>query len=503
MAENEYLLGLDIGSSSIKASVLGVESGTVAVSAVSPKTEMKIQAPKSGWAEQEPETWWEHVRNALAEIGREKPGVLSGIKAVGISYQMHGLVLLDRNGSVLRPSIIWCDSRAVEYGDKAFAELGQQRCLKTLLNSPGNFTAAKLAWVKDKEPDVFKKIWKIMLPGDYVAFRMTGEAVTTPSGLSEGIFWDYQKNGIADFLLEYFGFTSDLLADVKDTFSVHGNVSTKAAEELGLPAGIPVSYRAGDQPNNAFSLNVLQPGEYATTAGTSGVVYGIVDTPLFDPASRVNSFIHVNHRPSAPRYGVLMCLNGTGILNSWLKHNCVNGKDGGIDYAEMNALAQETPLGSEGLLVLPYGNGAERTLGNKNPGASFHGINFNIHSRAHMLRAAQEGIVFALYYGIQIMEEMGMELKTFKAGYANMFLSPLFQKTFTAVTGKPLLLYVTDGAAGAARGAGVGAGVYGSFDEAFKALEAKETVEPDSAESRAYREPYERWKEELDSRLSS
>jgi xylulokinase len=464
---------------------------------------MKIRAPKSGWAEQEPEEWWEHVRHALAEIDREKPGVLSGIQAVGISYQMHGLVLLDQDGKVLRPSIIWCDSRAVKYGEKAFTEIGRQRCLETLLNSPGNFTAAKLAWVKENEPDIFKKIWKIMLPGDYVAYRLTGEAVTTPSGLSEGIFWDYQKNSPADFLIEYFGFSPDLLADVKDTFSVHGKVSAQAAEELGIPTAVPVSYRAGDQPNNAFSLNVLKPGEYATTAGTSGVVYGIVDEPLYDPASRVNAFIHVNHRSSDPRYGVLMCLNGTGILNSWLKHNCVNGRDGGIDYDEMNAVAQEAPLGADGLLVLPYGNGAERTLGNKNPGASFQGINFNIHSRAHMLRAAQEGIVFALYYGIRIMEGMGMELQTFKAGYANMFLSPLFQRIFTAVTGKPLLLYVTDGAAGAARGAGVGAGVYGSFEEAFKALQAKETIEPDPGESKAYRESYESWKAELHRRLSS
>jgi xylulokinase len=380
------LLGYDVGSSSIKATLMEAETGEVLATAVSPKKELEIIAKKFGWAEQHPHIWWEHVIKTTQMIKSQADFDASDVRAIGISYQMHGLVIVDKNKEVLRPSIIWCDSRAVQIAEKAAAEIGEKKCLKSLLNLPGNFTASRLKWVMENEPDIYSKIHKMMLPGDYVAMKMTGEIKTTFSGLSEGIIWDFQRQELAKFLLDYYGIAENLIAEVVPTFSVQGELTKLAADELGLKAGTKISYRAGDQPNNALSLNVLNPGEIAATAGTSGVVYGITEKSDYDSKSRVNIFIHVNHTPETPRYGVLLCVSGTGILNSWLKHNAADG----LDYDKMNELAGSIEVGSEGLVILPYGNGAERTLENKNPGASIHGLNFNIHNRAHLLRAAQE-----------------------------------------------------------------------------------------------------------------
>lgn len=494
-----YLLGIDIGSSSIKVSVVDAQTGEVVSSGSSPSSEMKITARQNGWAEQHPDLWWEHLKRSVEQISAQRTGILAEVKAVGIAYQMHGLVVVDKAGEPLRDSIIWCDSRAVPYGQKAFADLGEQRCLSSLLNSPGNFTAAKLAWVKDQEPELFARIDKIMLPGEYIAFKMTGEAVTTPSGLSEGMLWDTSGQKPAQFLLDYYGVNASLLATVKPTFANHGFIRRPIAAELGLPAETPVSYRAGDQPNNAFSLNVLQPGEAAATAGTSGVVFGVTDKAVYDHLSRVNTFVHVNHQPNAQRYGILLCLNGTGSLNQWLKR--LISVDKTIDYATMNDMAATAPPGSEGLHLYPYGNGAERTLENRNTGAMVEGLNFNIHGRGHFMRAAQESIVYALHYGMEIMCEMGMEIKTVKAGRANMFLSPLFRTVFSNVTSAAVRLYNTDGAIGAARGAGVGGGIYASTDEAFGNLECICTSEPEPDLSEQYRELYQNWKQLLELRL--
>ncbi len=483
------LMGYDVGSSSIKATLMDAQTGKVLGSATSPDRELPILAPEIGWAEQDPSTWWEHVKCATSQIKKAVDFDPATVAAIGISYQMHGLVCVDADGEVLRPSIIWCDSRAVQIGEKAAADIGPDKCLKRLFNLPGNFTASKLRWVKENQPDLYEKIDKIMLPGDYVAMKMTGQIKTTPSGLSEGIMWDFEADGLADFVLDNYQIDPELIAETVPTFSVQGELTKSAAEELGLAAGTKIGYRAGDQPNNALSLSVLEPGEIAVTAGTSGVVYGVSNKKSYDQQSRVNVFVHVNHKADDPRYGVLLCLNGTGILNSWLKHNFA----GGIDYPQMNDLAAQAPVGSDGLVILPYGNGAERTLANQNIGASVHGWNFNVHTKSHFLRAAQEGIVFALNYGLDIMKDMGIELKTVKAGHANMFLSPLFAEAFATVTGATVELYNTDGSQGAARGAGIGAGVYSGPQEAFTGLEPVKTITPNKDLTEAYSKAYENW----------
>ncbi|MDR0982518.1 MAG: carbohydrate kinase [Culturomica sp.] len=485
-----YLLGYDLGSSSVKASLVDAETGEVIAGEFFPKREMAIKALNTGWAEQSPDMWWENLKLVTRSVLENSGVSASEIAAIGISYQMHGLVLLDKDLNVVRDSIIWCDSRAVAYGEKAADAIGNDKCLNRLLNLPGNFTMAKLAWVKENEPENYAKARYYMLPGDYIAMRLTGVPATTQSGLSEGISWDFTENRPAKFLYDYFGFDMDLIPSIVPTFGVQGNVTCAAAEELGLVAGIPVTYRAGDQPNNALSLNVLNPGEVAATGGTSGVVYGVNDTPKCDPDSRVNSFVHVNHSKEAARIGVLLCINGTAILNAWIRNNIAPQ---GISYAEMNEAAAQVPAGSDGISIIPFGNGAERVLCNDNPGCSIHGINFLRHGKSHLIRAAQEGIAFSFKYGMEIMNDMGIVTKTIRAGHANLFLSPLFRQTLADITDATIELYNTDGSVGAARGAGIGVGIYKDAAEAFGTLRKVIVVEPQKANRSALQEAYNKW----------
>lgn len=486
-------LGYDLGTSSVKACIVESETGEIIASDFYPKEEAHIKALQPGWAEQSPDSWWDSLKAVTASvlsISRVNP---TDIKAIGLSYQMHGLVCLDKEGKPIRDAIIWCDSRGVPYGEKAFAELGAELCLSHLLNSPGNFTAAKLQWVKQNEPENFEKIWKVMLPADYIAYRMTGNIVTNPEGLSEYMLWDFKENSIAQFLLDYYGYPEDMFPAVQPTFSDQGKLTAKAAKELGLSPDTVVTYRGGDQPNNALSLGVLNPGEIASTAGTSGVVYGINDTYDYDPQSRINNFAHVNHTVGAPRIGVMVCINGTGILNSWVKHNVATPD---MSYNDMNTAAASVAIGSEGLTILPFGNGAERVLQNRQVGCSFHGINFNLHKRQHVFRAAQEGIAFSFNYGIEIMNHIGMKVSTIHAGNANMFLSPVFRETIAGVTGATVQLFDTDGAAGAAKGAAIGYGLYKDPAEAFASLRRLAVIEP-ASDRTPYIEAYARWKETL------
>lgn len=493
-----YLLGYDVGTSSVKASLVEAESGRCIFSAFYPETEAPIIAPRSGWAEQDPEMWWVNLKQATRKLLSSSSVSPSDIKAIGISYQMHGLVCIDSQGRVLRPSIIWCDGRAVHIGDCAFDSIGRERCLSRLLNSPGNFTASKLAWVKENEPDVFARIAHIMLPGDYIAMRMSGETSTTVSGLSEGIFWDFSDACISRDVMDYYGFSEAIIPSIVPTFGIQARVNSEAASELGLSAGTPISYRAGDQPNNALSLNVMRPGEIAATGGTSGVVYGVSDKVTYDPQSRVNTFAHVNYTPTDPRLGILLCINGTGILNAWMKRNVAPA---GCSYDDINRIAASAPVGCRGLCVIPFGNGAERIACGRTVGCSAEGLDFNLHTRADLLRASQEGIVYSFRYGIEIMEAMGLHIDNIHAGHANMFLSPLFSSALATVTGAVIRLYDTDGALGAARGAGIGAGIYADADEAFSSLHCIATVEPDASSRQAYDEAYALWRSRFTQKL--
>jgi xylulokinase len=484
-----YTLGYDIGSSSIKCAIFDCAQGITVAHGSYPAEEMAIHSPRPGWAEQDPEQWWSYVVAITKKLLNDNRIDPKAIAAIGISYQMHGLVLVDKDRKVLRPSIIWCDSRAVEMGREAFATLGAEFCLQHLLNSPGNFTASKLRWVKLNEPDVYKRVHKAMLPGEYIAMKLTGDISTTVSGLSEGMYWDFKRSAVSAELLDHYGIDGQLLADIKPTFSVQGQVTPGAAAELGLQPGAVVSYRAGDQPNNALSLNVLNPGEAAATAGTSGVVYGVIDRVSYDGQSRVNPFAHVNHTAAQTRLGVLLCINGTGILNSWTRKNVAAG----MRYDEINAAAADVEVGSAGVSILPFGNGAERILENREIGCRILGVDFNRHTRAHLLRAAQEGIAFSFRYGIDIMKSMGLDLRVVRAGNANMFLSPVFRQTLANIANATIELYDTDGAQGAARGAGLGAGVFATPQDAFGSLKRMGEVTPDASQGAATRDAYAIW----------
>ncbi len=482
-------LGIDIGSSSIKVSLFDATQGKSLAAASYPADEMQIVSVHAGWAEQEPDEWMGNLMHAIALLKQGHATTLKQVQAIGITYQMHGLVLVNHQGQAFRPSIIWCDSRAVNIGQQAFNELTPTFCLEHLLNSPGNFTASKLAWVKRHEPETYQKAYKFMLPGDYIAFKLTNQLLTTASGLSEGVFWDFERQSISRELMAYFGFNEELFPDLVDTFSIQGRLTPEMASLLGLTSGVPITYRAGDQPNNAFSLNVNKPGEVAATAGTSGVIYGVTDARKYDPLSRVNTFLHVNNQAANPRLGILFCLNSVGIMNAWARQQLIPA---GTTYDTMNHQAAAIPEGSEGLLVMPFGNGAERMLGNKDLGASIHHLSLTKHHKGHMLRALQEGIAFAFKFGIELMQPLGLNLSVIRAGKANLFLSPVFTQTLSNLSGSRIELYDTNGAEGAARGAALGAGFYATADAAFADFEIHKSIEPQA--SSQIQEHYAQWK---------
>jgi len=493
------LLGIDVGTSSVKVSVVDVASQRKIVSIIFPEdSEREIRSPKAGWAEQSPLQWWNDVKEAIKKAHSKKLYNPSDIKAIGISYQMHGLVIVDNNQDILRDAIIWCDSRTETQASKGLTAIGAEKCLSQLLNFPGNFTASKLAWVKENEPEVYGKIDKIMLPGDFIAMKMTGNITSTISMLSEGVFWDFKNQQLSEDILHVFEFDKKLFPELKTLFSPHGHITKDIAEELNLPEGIPVTYKAGDQPNNALSLSVLEPGEIATTAGTSGVIYAVANSLVYDKLSRINTFAHVNHTKENNRLGVLLCINGAGISNRWIK-NIVDEK---ITYPQMNEMAASVSIGADGLLFLPFGNGAERMLSNKQVGALFSEINLNGHTKAHLFRSVQEGIAFSFRYGLDIMRENGMQTKMVKAGKTNMFLSKVFEEAFVNSTGLTLELYDTDGSVGAALGAGIGLGIYEKPQDAFTKLELLEIIHPDAAKVAAYNKVYENWKTLLELHLN-
>lgn len=486
-----FLLGIDIGTSSVKVSVVNADTQECIASAQYPETEAEIISLQNGWAEQDPDTWWAFLQQALMQANMSGKYDPKEIAAIGIAYQMHGLVVVNKHQLALRNSIIWCDSRAVPYGEKAFAAIGEEKCLSSLLNSPGNFTASKLAWLKENEPETYKQIDKIMLPGDFIAMRLTGSITTTPSALSEGIFWDFSKDELSKDVMLHFGYKSKIIPEVKDVFSTHGFLKEDVADKLGLKQGIPVSYKAGDQPNNALSLNVLQPGEVAATAGTSGVIYAVAGDLIYDKQSRVNSFAHTNHTKNNKSIGVLLCINGTGIMNNWTRKIAGTNKT----YKQLNEEAAAIAPGSDGLLVLPFGNGAERVLNNKLVGSSILNIDLNKHTQAHMYRAAQEGIAYSFRYGLDIMRENNIEPTVIRAGKANMFLSDVFIDAFVNITNVPVELYENDGSVGAALGAGIGAKIFEDEKAAFKNMKPLKLIEPNG--KHAYDSSYGNWKAAL------
>lgn len=488
-----YYLGLDIGSSSVKVALVNVATGKALGLVQEPRTEMNMLAVQNGWAEQDPRDWWTFVCDGIARIKKEHKVRDSAIVGIGISYQMHGLVLLDVAGNVLRNAIIWCDSRAVEIGQRAFEEIGEEQCAAHLLNSPSNFTASKLKWVQQNEPEIYAKVHKFMLPGDYIAYRLSGLMNTTVSGLSEGIFWDFRKDALADVLMQHYGFEDKLVPTIVPTFSEQGRVNAKGASESGLQPGTPILYRAGDQPNNALSLNVFNPGEVAATGGTSGVIYAVTDSLSVKEYARINNFAHVNYQKDQPlRIGKLLCINGAGIQYRWLLNNVAVAS-----YEEMNDLAAQVPVGSDGVCILPFGNGAERMLNNRDIGTRMLNLNLNNHTKAHLCRAALEGIAFSFVYGMDILKSDGSIVNVMRAGNDNLFRSKIFSDTVATLIGYDIEIYNTTGAIGAARAADLHKGNFTAFGKQIMENDYVMTYRPATNKS-AYQKAYELWKNELE-----
>ncbi|MEL1252305.1 FGGY family carbohydrate kinase [Flavobacterium sp. DGU38] len=486
-----YYIGYDIGSSSVKVALVEAATGKKVIVLNEPQNEMEILSLQPDWAEQDPEMWWQYICTATKRAIKEANIDASKIQGIGISYQMHGLVIVDKDGKSLRNSIIWCDSRAVEIGSKAYAEIGAEKCAEHLLNSPGNFTASKLKWVKENEPEVYSKIDKYMLPGDYIALKLTGEVTTTKNGLSEGMLWDYKENKVANWLLDYYGIDQSLTPNIVENFTNQGVVTEKGSQESGLPVGIPIVYRAGDQPNNALSLNVLRPGEVAATGGTSGVFYAVTETNS-GKSTRVNNFVHVNYSESNPRVGKLLNINGAGIQYRWMRNNT-----GNESYEEMNEKASQVNVGSEGLVVIPFGNGAERMFNNKSIGSHILNLNFNIHTNAHLYRASLEAIAFSFVYGMECLKDDNATINVIRAGNDNLFRSEIFSNTVATLIGHEIEIYNTTGAVGAARAVGLTDGDFEKFGSAITTNDHVMTFLP-LKNKEEYEKAYQNWKKELE-----
>ena len=487
-----YQIGYDIGSSSVKVAIVNAQSGEKIIALHEPQNEMAITAINKDWAEQDPELWWKHVCNATKKAITESKIDQSKIESIGIAYQMHGLVIIDKEGHPLRNAIIWCDSRAVTIGNKAYADLGEKHCMTHLLNSPGNFTASKLKWVKDNEPEVYSRIHKYMLPGDYIGYKLSGQINTTKNGLSEGILWDYKENKVASQLLDYYGIASKLTPDIVDNFTNQGTVNSSASAETRLPIGAKITYRAGDQPNNALSLNVFKHGEVAATGGTSGVLYAVTDTLKSKESSRINHFAHVNYTNHKPTVGKLLNINGAGIQYRWLLNNCSEDT-----YEGMNLKASGVPIGSDGVVVIPFGNGAERMLKNKNIGTHFCNLNLNVHTDAHLFRAALEGIAFSFVYGMEILKNDNAEINVIRAGNDNLFRSEIFANTVATLINHEIEIYNTTGAIGAARAAGLTDGDFDKFGKNTMKNDHIMTFTP-LKNAAPYKKAYQAWKNELE-----
>ena len=484
-----YLLGVDLGTSGTKT-VLFDETGRAAASHTA---EYPMLQPQNGWAEQRPEDWYAAVCEGARAVLRKSGVRAADVVSVGLSGQMHGLVMLDERGQVLRPCILWCDQRTGAQAERMKALVGAQRLIELTANpAMAGFTAAKILWVQEHEPALYARCRHILLPKDYIRYRLTGEIATEVSDASGTQLMDVAHRCWSREVLERLSIDAALLPPVYESPEVTGRVHAQAAQDTGLMQGTPVVGGAADNSAAAVGTGVVRAGTAFTTLGTSGVVYAISDDVSIDPQGRIHTLC-----ASVPgKWTAMSCTLAAGLSLRWLRDACCEGEvqraaQAGVDpYVLMGDMAAGVPLGADRLLYLPYLMG-ERC---PHPDPDCRGVFFGLsamHTRAHLVRAVMEGVAYSQAECVEVFREMGVPVERMTAcgGGAR---SPLWRQMLADLYGCPVAtLAVDEGPAlGAAILAGVGAGVYADVAEAADALvRPAGAQQPDAAAHAAY-QPY-------------
>lgn len=491
----EYLLGIDIGTSGTKTVLFDVDANTIC----SKTCEYPLYQEHNGWAEQDPLDWWNATVEGIYYVISTSKIDSKQIKGIGLSGQMHGLVMLDSNGKPLRKSIIWCDQRTGKEVEDMNRLLTPQKIINITANPAlTGFTAAKILWVKKNEPEIYKKCSHILLPKDYIRYMLTGEFATEVSDASGMQLMNVGKRDWSDEILDPLGIDRSLLGKMYESPDVTGEVHNKAALATGLAIGTIVVGGAGDNPAAAIGTGIVSEGNAFTTIGTSGVVYAISDKVAIDKKGRVHTLC-----ASVPgKWTVMSCTQAAGLSLQWLRNNvCSEEVDLasklGIDpYEIMTAMAREVPIGADKLIYLPYLMGERSPHPDPDCRGTFFGLSA-IHQRAHLIRAVLEGISYSQLECVDVFREMGVSIDNMMicGGGAR---SNVWRQMFADLYGCPVSTIKAEqgGALGVAILAGVGAGIYKDLEETCSRLIVKnQTHSPVMENNKEYKKYYKLYKD--------
>jgi xylulokinase len=481
----DYVLGIDVGTGGTRA-VLVDRNGAIASSATC--EHVPFASPQTGWAEQDPHDWWKAagsaIRAALANVQN------ADVVCVGLAGQMHGAVLLDENDEVLRPALIWCDQRTQPQCDWLNEKLGEQRIIELTCNPAlTNFTLTKLLWVRDHEPEVWKRFRRVLLPKDYVRFRLTGEHAMDVAEASGTLMFDVADRRWSEEMMASVGLPMTCLPKLFESPEICARLSHAGAAHAGLKPGTPVVAGAGDQAGGAVGMGIVRAGAVSATIGTSGVVFAATDTPAMDVRGRVHTFCH-----AVPgRWHVMGVTQAAGLSLRWIRDLLKNSAN--LSYDQLTREAASVPAGSDGVLWSPYLMGERTPHLDPNARATLTGLAAN-HTRAHVVRAVLEGVAFSLKDTFSLFAEMKVPVSTIRVGGGGA-RSELWRQIQADVYGREVeILAAEEGAAyGAALLAGVGAKFWSSVDEACEAVvNVQHRVKPNQPASQLLLKQYEKYR---------
>jgi xylulokinase len=476
-----YWLGVDVGTGGSRALLVDA-NGRVRYSFVAPHEEMRMLKPL--WAEQEPEDWWRASQLAIQGVLKQAKADGGAINGIGLSGQMHGLVLLDEKHSVIRPALIWCDQRSQRQVDEINAAAGPETVLRATANPVlTGFTLPKLLWVKDNEPEKYSRIKRVLLPKDFVRFKLTGEFITDVSDASGTALFDVLRRKWSDEMIGILHLDKSILPEALESSAIAGHISEEAARATGLRAGTPVVAGAGDQAASAIGNGIVRSGEVSCTVGTSGVVFAYLEKPAYDPLGRVHTFCHAI--PGV--WHVMGVTQGAGLSLQWYRNRFSQNSD----YDELTADASLSPPGAHGLFWLPYLMGERTPHLDANARAAWVGLTAK-HQASDLVRSILEGVCYSLKDGLEIIRELGATPSTTRlsGGGAK---SPLWHQLFANIFNQRVTTLETqEGSAfGAALLAAIGTKHYASAKEACKAaVHEVSAKEPDRAAAAFYEEHY-------------